>query len=61
MKSMMIKRALLAGLVAGSGVLAASAFAVNGAAVDGKPDCEMRQGQAMQARMMERQDKRMPS
>lgn len=59
MKSMLTKRTLLVALIAGSGVLAASAYAVNGAAVDGKPDCEMRHGQAMQARMAERQDKRM--
>lgn len=59
MKSILTKRALLVGLIAGGGVLAASAYAMNDATVDGKPGCEMRHGQAMQARMVERQDKRM--
>lgn len=59
MKSMLTKRALLVALVAGGGVLAASAYAVNGGAADGKPGCEMRHGQAMPAKMVERQDKRM--
>lgn len=59
MKSMLTKRALLVALIAGGGVLAASAYAVSGAAADGKPGCEARHGQAMQARMAERQDKRM--
>lgn len=58
MKSMMTKRVVLAALIAGSGVLAASAFAMNGAA-DGKPGCEMRHGQAMQAKMGESRDARM--
>jgi len=59
MKSMLTKRALLVALVAGGGVLAASAYAVNGGSADGKPGCEMRHGQAMPANMAERQDKRM--
>jgi protein CpxP len=59
MKSMLTKRALLVALIAGGGVLAASAYAVSGGAADGMPGCEMRHGQAMQARMAERQDKRM--
>ena len=58
MKSIMTKRVVLAALIAGSGVLAASAFAMNGAA-DGKPGCEMRHGQAMQAKMGESRDARM--
>jgi protein CpxP len=58
MKSMLTKRALLVALVASGGVLAASAYAVSGAAA-GMPGCEVRHGQAMQAKMAERQDKRM--
>ena len=59
MKSTLTKRALLVALIAGSGVLGASAFATNGAAADGKPGCDARHGQAMQAKVGERRDARM--
>ncbi|OGU21233.1 MAG: hypothetical protein A2580_13105 [Hydrogenophilales bacterium RIFOXYD1_FULL_62_11] len=59
MKSILTKRALLVALIAGSGVLGASAFAMNGATADGKPGCDARHGQAMQAKMGERRDARM--
>ena len=58
MKSTMTQRALLVALLAGSGVLAASAYAMNGGP-DGKPGCEMRHGQAMHERMVDRHDKRL--
>ncbi|OYY61805.1 MAG: hypothetical protein B7Y50_03070 [Hydrogenophilales bacterium 28-61-11] len=45
-------------MIVGSGVFAASAFAMNGAA-DGKPGCEMCLSQAMQAKMDESRDARM--
>ena len=59
MKSIFTKRALLVALIAGSGVLAASAYAMNVGAADGKSGCDMRHGQAMQATMGERRDARM--
>ena len=43
------KRALLVGLLAGGGILAASAFAMAERGPDGKPGCEMRQGQEIHA------------
>ncbi|MBT9538840.1 Spy/CpxP family protein refolding chaperone [Thiobacillus sp.] len=58
MKSMKTQRALLVALLVGSGVLAASAYAMNGGP-DGKPGCEMRHGPAMQEKMVERHDKRL--
>jgi periplasmic protein CpxP/Spy len=59
MKSILTKRALLVALIAGGGVLAASAYAVNGGTPGGMPGCEYHHGPATQANMMERQDKRM--
>ncbi|MBW8329816.1 MAG: Spy/CpxP family protein refolding chaperone [Thiobacillus sp.] len=44
------KRALLVGLIAGGGILAASAFAVTAGDPAGKPGCEARQGQNVHAR-----------
>jgi Spy/CpxP family protein refolding chaperone len=58
MKSMLTKRVLLVALLAGGGVLAASAYAMNGGP-EGKPGCEMRHGPAMQEKMAERHDKRL--
>lgn len=59
MKSIFTKRALLVALIAGSGVLAASAYAMNVGAADGKSGCDMRHDQAMKATMGERRDARM--
>lgn len=43
------KRALMAGLIAGGGVLAASSFAMPAGGPENKPGCEVRQGQKPQA------------
>ncbi|MDO9220658.1 MAG: hypothetical protein Q7T90_06480, partial [Thiobacillus sp.] len=59
MKSILTKRALLVVLIAGGGVLAASAYAMNGGAADGKSGCDSRHGQAMQTTMGERRDARL--
>lgn len=45
---------LLAALLAGGDILAATANATPANGVDGKPRCEARQGQNMQSRMQER-------
>jgi Spy/CpxP family protein refolding chaperone len=45
------KRALIAGLIAGSGILAASSFAMPGAGSAGKDGCEARHGQKVHAGM----------
>lgn len=58
MKSMKTQRTLLVALLVGSGVLAASAYAMNGGP-DGKPGCEMGHGPALQEKMVERHDKRL--
>ncbi len=44
------KRALIAGLLAGSGILAASSFAMTAGGPEGKPGCEARQGQKIHAK-----------
>lgn len=44
------KRALIAGLLAGSGILAASSFAMTAGGPEGKPGCEARQGQKVHAK-----------
>jgi hypothetical protein len=44
------KRALLVGLIAGSGILAASSFAMSAGDPAGKQGCEARHGQAAHAR-----------
>ena len=44
------KRALMVGLIAGSGILAASAFAMTGGGTAGKEGCEARHGQAIHAK-----------
>ncbi len=59
MKWILTKRALLVGLIAGSGVLAASAYAMSSDLTDGKPGCEMRHGEVKHAQMVERRDARM--
>lgn len=56
MKSKLIKRALLVALIAGGGVLAASAYAMN---TDGMPGCEARHDPAMTAKWEARHDERM--
>jgi hypothetical protein len=59
MKSMMIKRSLLVTLIAGSGVLAASAYATNGGNADNKAGCETRHAQMMKAKWEARHEARM--
>ncbi len=44
------KRALMAGLVAGSGILAASSFAMTAGGPAGKDGCDARQGQKIHAK-----------
>ena len=44
------KRALMVGLIAGSGILAASSFAMSAAGTAGKEGCEGRHGQAAHAK-----------
>jgi len=39
------KRALMVGLIAGSGILAASSFAMPAGGAEGKAGCEAKQGQ----------------
>jgi hypothetical protein len=53
------KRALLVGLLAGSGILAASAFAMADRDSAGKPGCEARQGQKDQGNWEKRRAERM--
>lgn len=55
MKSKFTKSALLAALI-GSGVLAASAWAMNAGPAAGKPGCEARHGQAMKVKWEARRD-----
>ncbi len=45
---------LLAALLAGGGILAATAYATPAGGTDGKPRCEARQGQDFQSLMQER-------
>ena len=59
MKSMLTKRTLLVALIAGGGVLAASAYATNGGGADGKTGCEARHGQMMKAKWEARHEERM--
>lgn len=47
------KRALMVGLLAGSGILAASAFAMTGAGPGSKGNCEVRHGQQIHAKWEE--------
>lgn len=56
-KTSLTKRALMVGLIAGSGILAASAYAVTDRA--GTPGCEARQGQKDDAKWAERRAERM--
>jgi Spy/CpxP family protein refolding chaperone len=44
------KRALIVGLLAGSGILAASSFAMTAVGPEGKGDCEARHGQQIHAK-----------
>lgn len=48
-RAILTKRALMVGLLAGSGILAASSFAMPDSGT-GKPDCEARHGQKADAR-----------
>jgi hypothetical protein len=49
-RAILTKRALMVGLLAGSGILAASSFAMPDSAAAGKPGCEARHGQKADAR-----------
>ena len=49
-QSLFTRRALLVGLIAASGVLAASAYAMTADGADGKPGCEARHGQSIKAK-----------
>ncbi len=59
MKSMLTKRTLLVALIAGGGVLAASAYATNGGSADSKTGCEAHHGQMMKAKWEARHEARM--
>lgn len=50
------KRALMAGLIAGSGMLAASSFALSAGTASGKTGCEARHGQKNHAEWEARRD-----
>jgi len=58
-KTSFTKRALMVGLIAGSGILAASAYAVTDRDPAGKPGCEARQGQKDDGKWAERRAERM--
>jgi protein CpxP len=58
-KKSLTKRALMVGLIAGSGILAASAYAVTDRDTAGKPGCEARHGQKDQGKWAERRAERM--
>jgi hypothetical protein len=58
-KTSFSKRALMVGLIAGSGILAASAYAVTDRDPAGKPGCEARQGQKDDGKWVERRAERM--
>jgi hypothetical protein len=49
-RAILTKRALMVGLLAGSGILAASSFAMPDSAAAGKPGCEARHGHKADAR-----------
>jgi hypothetical protein len=49
-RTTLTKRALLVGLLAGSGILAASSFAMPDSGTAGKPGCEARHGQKADAK-----------
>lgn len=51
------KRALMVGLIAGSGILAASSFAMTAAGPESRGDCEARYGQQFHARWEEHRAK----
>lgn len=53
-KALFTKRALIAGLLAGSGILAASSFAMTAGGPEGKIGCEARHGQHIHAKWEER-------
>jgi hypothetical protein len=53
-KVLFTKRALIVGLLAGSGILAASSFAMTAAGPEGKSGCEARHGQHIHAKWEER-------
>lgn len=53
-RATLTKRALLVGLLAGSGILAASSFAMPDGGAAGKPGCEARHGQKADAKGGER-------
>jgi protein CpxP len=58
-KTSFTKRALMVGLIAGSGILAASAYAVSDRGPAGKSGCEIRQGQKDDGKWAERRTERM--
>jgi len=53
-KVLFTKRAMIVGLLAGSGILAASSFAMTAAGPEGKSGCEARHGQHIHAKWEER-------
>jgi protein CpxP len=53
-KVVFTKRALIVGLLAGSGILAASSFAMTAVGPEGKSGCEARHGQHIHAKWEER-------
>ena len=53
------KRALMVGLIAGSGILAASSFAMPGGGAEGKAGCEAMQGQKVDGKWQEQRAKRL--
>jgi periplasmic protein CpxP/Spy len=58
-KTSLTKRALMVGLIAGSGILAASAYAVTDRGPAGKSGCEARQGHKDDGKWAERRAERM--
>jgi periplasmic protein CpxP/Spy len=59
MNSTFTKRALMVGLLAGSGLLTASAFATSAGSFDGKGACEMRHGHKTHAKWGEHRAERL--
>lgn len=53
------KRALMVGLIAGSGILAASSFAMPAGGAEGKAGCEAMQGQKVDGTWQEQRAKRL--
>jgi hypothetical protein len=58
-RTSLTKRALMVGLIAGSGILAASSFAMSTGDTAGKPGCEARHGQKDPAKWEARRAERL--